>query len=152
MHGRTQTHTRVRIHSETKFVHKLPIVRFHIQNKPTMLCSVSTFQSMDHLSTTDVRSGLRKVDSIASHVFQSNTPHVFIMVGGGDCGWCGRPGRQSQRVGKMGFKRINFHWKCVFCPKNLKLLMYNKMNISKEVMVLNFAVFVKGGHTVFIRH
>jgi hypothetical protein len=40
--------------------------------------NVSTFQTMDHLSTTDVRSGLRKVDSSASHVIQSNAPHVFI--------------------------------------------------------------------------
>jgi hypothetical protein len=46
------------------------------------LRSVSTFQTLDHLSTTDVRSGLRKVDSSASHVIQSNTPHVFIGEGG----------------------------------------------------------------------
>jgi len=73
---------------------------------------------MDHLSTTDVRSGLRKVDSSASHVIQSNTPHVFI-GGLGGCGWCGRPRRQSQRDGKMGVKRINLHWKCVFLPSIL---------------------------------
>jgi len=40
---------------------------------------------------------------------------------------------------------------CLFAL-NLKLLIYNKRNINKEVMVLNLAVSVKGGHCVFNRH
>jgi len=68
--------------------------------------SVSTFKTVDHLSTTDVRSGLREVDSSTSYVIQSNTPHVFI--GGGLR--VVRPSRTAEsKGGKMSFKRINFY-------------------------------------------
>jgi len=55
-------------------------------------------------------------------------------------------------LAKWGSKGLISIENVFFCPKIPKLLMYNKRNISKEVMVLNFAIFVKGGRSVFIHH
>jgi hypothetical protein len=60
---------------------------------------------MDHLSTTDVRSGLRKVDGGASHVIQSNTPHVFI-GGWGIAGVAAVPDDRVKGVAKWASKGL----------------------------------------------
>lgn len=57
-------------------------------------------QIMHHLSTADVRSGLRKADSSASHVF------IMGVVEGGMAGGAAAPGGRIKGVAKWASKGI----------------------------------------------